>query len=170
MKFRKTTIEGVILIEPEVFNDERGYFMETWQQDRYVQIGIDLPFVQDNHSVSKKGVLRGLHYQYKHPQGKLMSVSVGTIFDVVVDIRPESPTYRKWYGTELSENNHYQLWIPPGLAHGFLTLSERAHCHYKCTDFYYPEFEKVISWDDYKFNIKWPLIEGMEILMSRKDY
>ncbi len=167
MEVEKTPIEGVLLLKPKVFGDERGYFVETWQKERYEEFGINLPFVQDNHSKSTKGILRGLHYQKKHPQGKLVMVSYGEVFDVAVDIRPNSPTFGKWYGAILSQENQHQLWIPPGLAHGFLVLSDVAHFHYKCTDFYHPGDEGGIRWSDSDINIRWPL-EGDPIL-SEKD-
>ena len=130
MEVTKTRVDGVLLIKPKVFGDERGYFVETYQKERYSEIGITHPFVQDNHSMSRRGILRGLHYQTKHPQGKLVMVSLGAVFDVAVDIRPDSPTFGKWFGAILSQENQHQLWIPPGLAHGFLVLSDIAHFHY----------------------------------------
>lgn len=166
MEVKETPIQGVLLIKPKVFRDERGYFLETWQKERYEDLGISHPFVQDNYSKSTKGILRGLHYQKKHPQGKLIRVPVGEIFDVVVDIRKDSLTFGKWYGTLLSEDNQCQLWIPPGLAHGFVVLSEIAHCHYKCTDYYHPEDEGIIRWDDPILNIQWP-VSGPQL--SEKD-
>lgn len=167
MEVEKTPIEGVLLLKPQVFGDERGYFVETWQKERYEEVGINLPFVQDNHSKSSRGILRGLHYQKKHPQGKLVMVSYGEVFDVAVDIRPNSPTFGKWYGAILSQENQHQLWIPPGLAHGFLVLSDVAHFHYKCTDFYHPGDDGAIRWDDPYFGIKWPFVEN--ISLSKKD-
>ena len=168
MEVEKTPIEGVLLLKPKVFGDERGYFVETWQKERYEEIGINLPFVQDNHSKSTKGILRGLHYQKKHPQGKLVMVSYGEVFDVAVDIRPNSPTFGKWYGAILSQENQHQLWIPPGLAHGFLVLSDIAHFHYKCTDFYYPGDEGCILWCDSDIQIDWPL-QNQKPTLSAKD-
>ena len=167
MEVEKTPIEGVLLLKPKVFGDERGYVVETWQKERYEEFGINLPFVQDNHSKSTKGILRGLHYQKKHPQGKLVMVSYGEVFDVAVDIRPNSATFGKWYGAILSQENQHQLWIPPGLAHGFLVLSDVAHFHYKCTDFYYPGDEGSIKWDDPCIGINWPL--DMSPVLSEKD-
>lgn len=167
MEVEKTPIEGVLLLKPKVFGDERGYFVETWQKERYEEIGINLPFVQDNHSMSTKGILRGLHYQKKHPQGKLVMVSYGEVFDVAVDIRPNSPTFGKWYGAILSQENQHQLWIPPGLAHGFLVLSDVAHFHYKCTDYYHPEFESSIRWDDSDLAIQWG--DTGTVTLSKKD-
>ena len=150
-------IQGVLLIKPKIWGDARGYFVETWQQERYAAAGITLPFVQDNHSKSTYGVLRGLHFQKKRPQGKLINVSLGSIFDVVVDIRRDSPTFGQWYGVELCQNNQWQLWVAPGLAHGFVVTSETAHVHYKCTDFYCPEDEGAIRWDDPTLGIAWPV-------------
>ena len=167
MEVEKTPIEGVLLIKPKVFGDERGYFVETWQQERYAEIGIDLPFVQDNHSMSTKGILRGLHFQKEHPQGKLVMVSLGEVFDVAVDIRPGSPTFGKWYGAILNQENQHQLWIPPGLAHGFVVLSDVAHFHYKCTDFYHPEDEGCIGWNDGSIHIEWPYVG--DPILSAKD-
>lgn len=157
MEVEKTPIEGVLLIKPRVFRDERGYFVETWQEERYVDAGITMPFVQDNLSASKKGIVRGLHFQKKYPQGKLVSVSLGEVFDVIVDIRPESKTFGCWYGAVLTQDNQYQMWIPPGMAHGFAVLSDCAHFHYKCTDVYHPEDEGAIRWNDPVIGIEWPL-------------
>lgn len=167
MEVTKTRVDGVLLIKPKVFGDERGYFVETYQKERYSEIGITHPFVQDNHSMSRRGILRGLHYQTKHPQGKLVMVSLGAVFDVAVDIRPDSPTFCKWFGAILSQENQHQLWIPPGLAHGFLVLSDIAHFHYKCTDFYDPKNEASILWNDPELNIEWPFAE--DVVLSQKD-
>ena len=167
MEVVNTPLDGVLLLKPKVFGDERGYFVETWKQKRYDEIGIRLPFVQDNHSKSTKGILRGLHFQKQHPQWKLVSVSLGEVFDVAVDIRPESPTFGQWYGAILSQDNQHQLWIPPGMAHGFVVLSEVAHFHYKCTDFYHPGDEGSIRWNDPSVGIDWPF-DG-EPLLSAKD-
>lgn len=167
MEVVKTPIEGVLLIKPKVFGDNRGYFVETWQKKRYEEAGIDFPFVQDNHSKSTKGILRGLHFQKKHPQGKLVTVSLGEVFDVAVDIRKDSPTFGKWFGAILSDKNQQQLWIPPGMAHGFVVLSEVAHFHYKCTDYYHPDDEGSIKWDDPEIGIDWPI--DFEPLVSSKD-
>lgn len=163
-----TSIPDVLILEPKVFGDARGFFFESFNQRVFDQIaGEKTSFVQDNHSRSGKGVLRGLHYQVKHPQGKLVRVARGAVFDVTVDIRPDSPTFGKWVGVELSEDNHRQLWIPPGLAHGFLVLSESADFLYKTTDYYAPEYERSIRWDDPDLRIEWPL-ESPPTL-SRKD-
>lgn len=166
MEVIEAPIQGVLLIKPKVYRDIRGYFVETWQDERYKEIGIKESFVQDNYSKSTKGVLRGLHYQKKNPQGKLVRASVGEIFDVVVDIRRESPTFGKWYGVNLSEENQFQLWIPPRLAHGFVVLSDIAHCHYKCTDYYHPEDEGCIRWNDPWIDVSWPY-EGRPKMSGR---
>ena len=167
MEVTKTRVDGVLLIKPKVFGDERGYFVETYQKERYSEIGITHTFVQDNHSMSRRGIIRGLHYQTKHPQGKLVMVSLGAVFDVAVDIRLDSPTFGKWFGAILSQENQHQLWIPPGLAHGFLVLSDIAHFHYKCTDFYDPKNEASILWNDPELNIEWPFAE--DVVLSQKD-
>lgn len=166
MEVVKTNVEGVLLIKPKVWGDERGYFVETWQQERYAEAGIDLPFVQDNHSRSRYGVLRGMHYQKTRPQGKLVSVSLGKVFDVAADIRKDSPTYGQWFGVELTQENQWQLWIPPKLAHGFAVTSEIAHFHYKCTDYYCPTDEGSFRWDDPTFKIVWPIAHP---ILSKKD-
>lgn len=157
MEVTGVNIKDVLLIKPKVFGDERGCFVETWQQERYSSLGIIGPFVQDNHSRSSFGILRGLHFQRKYPQGKLVSVSYGSVFDVVVDIRIGSPSFGKWYGVELSHINHWQLWVPPGLAHGFVVTSESAHFHYKVTEYYRPDDEGSILWSDDVLNITWPV-------------
>ncbi len=167
MEVIKTTIDGVLLVKPKIFGDARGYFVETWQKQRYEECGIDLPFVQDNHSKSSKGILRGLHFQKNHPQGKLVMVSYGEVFDVAVDIRENSPTFGKWYGAILNQENQNQLWIPPGMAHGFVVLSDVAHFHYKCTDYYHPNDEGSIRWNDPDLGIEWPI--DFEPLLSEKD-
>ncbi len=166
MEVELTEIEGVVLIKPDVFGDPRGYFMETYQQRRYAEHGVDAGFVQDNISQSPRGVLRGLHWQSPHEQGKLVSVLVGEVFDVAVDIRPDSPTFGKWTGHYLSGENHFQLWVPPGLAHGFCVTSEQALFSYKCTDYYNPQSEKCIRWDDPTLNINWPVDN---VVVSEKD-
>jgi len=154
----KTSLEGVVVIEPKVFGDERGFFLETFQADRYQeQAGIDLPFVQDNHSRSAKGVLRGLHFQKTKPQGKLVRVVRGEVFDVAVDIRKGSPTFGQWEGVILSEEKKRQFWVPPGFAHGFVVLSDVADFEYKCTDYYDPSDEGSLAWNDPDVGINWPL-------------
>lgn len=157
MNVIKTRLKGVLIIEPTVFGDQRGFFKETFQAERYLQIGIDLPFVQDNHSRSQKGVLRGLHLQKTRSQGKLVSCSRGVVYDVAVDINPGSPTFGEYVGVELTEDNHRQLWIPPGFAHGFCVLSDEADFQYKCTDLYFPEDEAGLVWNDPEVAIKWPV-------------
>ena len=168
MNVISTEIDGVVIIEPKVFGDERGFFLETFQAERYAELaGIDLPFVQDNHSRSGKNVLRGLHFQKSKPQGKLVRVVRGEVFDVAVDIRKGSPTYGKWAGVLLSEDNKRQFWVPPGLAHGFVVLSESADFEYKCTDYYDPSDEGALIWNDPDVGIEWP--EGIEPILSAKD-
>ena len=166
MKVISTTLPGVILIEPKVFGDARGFFLETFHAERYAQAGIPDPFVQDNHSHSAKGVLRGLHFQKQYPQGKLVYVTSGMVFDVAVDIRPHSPTRGKWFGIILTAEKHQQFYIPPGFAHGFCVLSEQADFHYKCTDYYHPEDEGCIRWNDPEINIQWPINNP---ILSAKD-
>jgi len=158
MEVIKTTLPGVVIIEPKVFGDERGFFLETFQKNRYLNLaGIDLDFVQDNHSRSARGVLRGLHFQKTKPQGKLVRVVTGEVYDVAVDINPESATYGKYEGVVLSENNKKQFWVPPGYAHGFLVLSEMADFEYKCTDYYDPNDEGSLLWNDPDIGIDWPI-------------
>jgi dTDP-4-dehydrorhamnose 3,5-epimerase len=167
-EFSPSPIQGIIEIQPKVFSDSRGYFLETFSQLDFKNAGIPTTFVQDNQSCSEKGVLRGLHFQKKHPQGKLVRVIQGEVFDVAVDIRPSSPTYRKWYGIILNSEKQNQLYIPEGFAHGFLVLSEKAILVYKCTDFYYPEDESGILWNDPVIGINWPDL-NMEYIISDKD-
>ncbi|GAB4309374.1 MAG: dTDP-4-dehydrorhamnose 3,5-epimerase [Methanobacteriaceae archaeon] len=169
LKFKKTSIEGVFIIEPTVFEDERGYFMETYHAGEFKEAGLDLNFVQDNQSKSKKGVLRGLHFQYTQPQGKLVRVIKGKVFDVGVDLRKDSPTYGKWEGVILSEENKKQFYIPEGFAHGFLVLSDEAEFTYKCTDFYNREDEGGILWNDPDIGIEWPIRGIKEVILSDKD-
>ena len=164
-----TQITDVILLEPKVFGDERGFFFESFNQRAFEQAtGVTTPFVQDNHSKSAKGVLRGLHYQVQNAQGKLVRVTQGEVFDVAVDIRPESPTFGQWVGEILSAENKRQLWIPAGLAHGFLVLSETAEFLYKTTEYYAPAHERCIAWNDPKLAIAWPL-DGQQPKLSLKD-
>ncbi len=169
MKFTATPIAGVILIEPQVFGDERGFFMETWQQPKFSAAGIDAAFVQDNHSRSTQWTLRGLHFQVRHTQGKLVRVTAGAVFDAVVDLRQSSPSYGRSWGTELSEANHRMLWVPPGLAHGILITSPSADFLYKCTDLYSPADERSLAWDDPAVGIAWPLPAGTRPKLSAKD-
>jgi dTDP-4-dehydrorhamnose 3,5-epimerase len=169
VQFTPTIIPDVILIEPKVFGDERGLFFETWHRRKFADAGIDADFVQDNHSRSVQGTLRGLHYQIRQPQGKLVRVTAGEVFDVAVDIRPESTTFGSWVGERLSAANNRLLWIPPGFAHGFYVLSDAAVFQYKCTDYYAPEFERAIRWNDAELGIEWPLIEGRQPILSERD-
>ena len=166
MKVIETALPGVLIIEPKAFGDHRGFFLETFQVERYREAGITLPFVQDNHSRSQRGVLRGLHFQKTRPQGKLVSVSRGAVYDVAVDIDPASATYGQFVGVELNDDNHRQLWIPPGYAHGFCVLSEVADFQYKCTDFYFPADEGGLLWNDPDVGIPWPITEPQ---LSAKD-
>lgn len=168
-KITKCEIEGLYILEPKVFYDDRGYFMETYNQNDFDELGLNIKFVQDNESKSKRGVLRGLHFQKKHPQGKLVRVIKGSVYDVAVDIRKNSKTFGKWVGVELSEENKKQFYIPEGFAHGFLVLSEEAQFVYKCSDFYYPEDEGGIIYNDSTINISWPIPEDMEVVISEKD-
>ena len=169
MKVIPTAIPDVRIIEPQVFGDHRGYFIETWNSRRFAEHGIDAPFVQDNFSFSKRGTLRGLHYQLKNTQGKLMRVVQGEIFDVCVDIRRSSSTFGQWVGVTLTSENKRSLWVPPGFAHGFLVLSETAAFEYKCTDFYAKEHERTLLWNDPALGIEWPIPEGFEPLIADKD-
>ena len=166
MKVIETVLPGVLIIEPKVFGDHRGFFLESFQVARYREVGIDLPFVQDNHSRSQRGVLRGLHFQRTRPQGKLVIVSRGAVYDVAVDIDPASPTCGQFVGVELNDENHRQMWVPPGYAHGFCVLSEVADFQYKCTDLYFPEDEGGLIWNDPDVNIPWPISEPQ---LSAKD-
>ena len=169
MNVKDCKIDGAKIIEPKVFGDHRGFFLETFERNRYREmLNIDLEFVQDNHSRSTKGVLRGLHFQRKNPQGKLVRVVRGSVFDVAVDIRPDSATFGQWEGVLLSEENKTQFWIPPGLAHGFLVLSDVADFEYKCTDYYDASSEGCLIWNDSDVGIQWPEIDA-EIKLSAKD-
>jgi dTDP-4-dehydrorhamnose 3,5-epimerase len=169
MEFLPTTIPDVIVIQPKVFGDERGFFMETYQSQRFAAAGIPTNFVQDNHSRSRQGTLRGLHYQTKQTQGKLFRVIVGEVYDVAVDIRRSSPTYGKWFGVVLSAENKKQVWVPAGFAHGFYVMSEFAEVTYKTTDFYAPQWERSILWSDPALGITWPIPVGQAPLLSSKD-
>ena len=166
MKISPMKIPEVLLIEPDVFGDSRGFFMESWHRKKFTEAGLDVDFVQDNHSRSSRSVLRGLHYQLKQPQGKLVRVATGAVFDVAVDIRRGSPTFGQWVGSELSEENQHQLYVPPGFAHGFCVMSDTADFLYKCTDFYAPEYEYGILWNDPVIGIDWP---GNDFSVSEKD-
>lgn len=169
IKVTNCDIEGLFIIEPAVFPDERGYFMETYNQRDFEAFGLGMTFVQDNQSMSVKGGLRGLHFQKQYPQGKLVRVVRGKVFDVAVDLRKNSDTYGKWFGVELSAENKKQFYIPEGFAHGFLVLSDEAEFCYKCTDFYHPGDEGGIKWDDPDIGIEWPLQDGVKLVISEKD-
>jgi len=169
MKFHETPVAGVILIEPQSFGDDRGFFMETWHAAKFKAAGIDVTFVQDNQSRSTQWTLRGMHMQVEHTQGKLVRVTAGSVFDAVVDLRRGSPTFGRWWGTELSDRNHRMLWVPPGLAHGILVTSESVDFLYKCTDFYSPTHERTLAWNDATVGIEWPLPAGVEPKLSAKD-
>lgn len=162
-------IEGLYVIEPTVFKDERGYFVETYNQNDMKEAGLDMVFVQDNQSMSTRGVLRGLHFQKQFSQGKLVRVVRGKVFDVAVDLRSDSKTYGKWFGVELSAENMKQFYIPEGFAHGFLVLSDEAEFCYKCTDFYHPGDEGGLAWNDPEIGVEWPLEEGVDLIISEKD-
>lgn len=168
-KFIETDIKGVYIIEPKVYGDNRGYFEETYQYENFKEAGIEMLFVQDNESKSKKGVLRGLHFQTKYSQGKLVRVLQGEVFDVAVDLRKDSETYGKWTGVKLSSDNKKMFYIPENFAHGFLVISEEATFAYKCTNLYHPEYDSGIIWNDEDINIQWPLEEIEEVLLSDKD-
>jgi dTDP-4-dehydrorhamnose 3,5-epimerase len=169
MLFLSTEIPDIMIIEPEVHADERGFFVETYREERFAQAGIQASFVQDNHSGSRRGVLRGLHYQIKQPQGKLVRVVVGEVFDVAVDIRRSSSTFARWVGVHLSAQNRRQVWVPTGFAHGFYVLSEWAELCYKATDYYAPQWERTLCWDDPAVGVDWPLLPGVPVELSPKD-
>ncbi|BBF65275.1 dTDP-4-dehydrorhamnose 3,5-epimerase [Acidithiobacillus sp. 'AMD consortium'] len=169
MKVEALTIPGVLLITPKVFGDVRGFFMESWNRRAFAAAGLDLDFVQDNHSRSQQGVLRGLHYQIHQPQGKLVRVVSGAVFDVAVDLRRSSPHFGRWAGATLSAENQQMLWVPPGFAHGFYVLSESADFLYKTTEFYAPEAERCVIWNDPDIAIDWPLVDGKPPLLATKD-
>ena len=168
-QFTKTGIEGLVVVESKVFGDNRGYFMETYNYNDFKAAGLDMVFVQDNQSKSKKGVLRGLHFQKKNPQGKLVRVVSGEVYDVAVDLRRGSDTYGKWYGVLLSAENKKQFYVPEGFAHGFVVMSETAEFVYKCTRFYDPSDEGGLMWNDPEIGIDWPVSENAELLLSEKD-
>ena len=167
MNFTELEIPSIILIKPDIFKDDRGYFYEAWQDKLFESAGLNYKFVQENCSGSVKGVLRGLHYQIQYSQGKLVKVTNGKVFDVSVDIRKSSPTFSKWLGIILSGENKHQLWIPPGFAHGYYVMSDYAEINYKTTEYYFPEFERTIKWDDPEINISWPLDNPPDL--SEKD-
>jgi len=169
MKFEATPLAGVYLVKPRVFGDQRGFFLESWNAETFREAGFDLAFVQDNHSRSARGILRGMHYQTEHAQGKLVRVTAGEVYDVVVDLRRSSPTLGLWYGAWLSGENHHMLWIPPGFAHGFYVTSAFADFQYKCTDFYHPASEVCLAWNDPTVGIHWPIPSGESPQLSAKD-
>jgi dTDP-4-dehydrorhamnose 3,5-epimerase len=169
IEFIPLSLPEVVLIKPRVFRDERGFFFEAWQQQRYSAAGIDAPFLQDNHSHSTLHTLRGLHYQIEQPQGKLVRVAHGSVYDVAVDMRRSSPRFGQWVGVELSAANSCMLWVPPGFAHGYLTLSESADFLYKCTDYYAPQHERAVRWNDPHVGVDWPLPDGIPPRLSPKD-
>lgn len=169
MKIIDTDISDVKIIEPGVFGDERGFFMESWSREKFAAADLPVDFVQDNHSRSAQGVLRGMHYQVKNPQGKLVRVTQGKVFDAAVDLRKSSPTFGKWVGTVLSEQNKRLFWVPPGFAHGFYVMSESADFQYKCTDIYAPEHERSLLWNCPTVGIEWPIVEGVATQLSDKD-
>jgi dTDP-4-dehydrorhamnose 3,5-epimerase len=169
MQFTPLDIKDVILITPRVFEDERGFFLESFREDRFAAAGITAKFVQDNHSASVRGVLRGLHYQIQQAQGKLVRCVAGEIYDVVVDLRRSSPTFGRWVAVTLSARNKQMLWVPPGFAHGVYMLSERAELLYKTSDYYAPQYERSLLWNDPALDIPWPLVDGMNPILSKKD-
>ncbi|MEE9322771.1 MAG: dTDP-4-dehydrorhamnose 3,5-epimerase [Granulosicoccus sp.] len=169
MKIIDTTLADVKILEPKVFGDTRGFFLESWNRSLFKSLGISSDFVQDNHSRSGRGVLRGLHYQIQQPQGKLVRVTHGAVFDVAVDLRRSSPDFGRWVGVELSEENQRMLWVPPGFAHGFYVTSESADFQYKCTEYWAPEHERSLLWNDHDIGIEWPLLEGDEPQLAAKD-
>ena len=169
MKVTPTAIVDVLVIEPQVFSDARGFFLETWNRRKFAEAGLDADFVQDNHSCSLKNTLRGLHYQLQNTQGKLVRVNLGTVFDVAVDIRRSSPTFGKWVGEVVSAENKKLFWVPPGFAHGFMVLSDVAEFQYKCTDYYNPAAERCIAFDDPDLAIDWPVKDPTQLILSEKD-
>jgi dTDP-4-dehydrorhamnose 3,5-epimerase len=169
MQFINTKLSDVVLIQPKIFEDGRGFFLESYQKERFAIAGIHADFLQDNHSASTRGVLRGLHYQIRQPQGKLVRVVVGEVFDVAVDLRRHSATFGHWVGATLSAEKKNQLWVPPGFAHGFYVTSEKAEILYKATDYYAPQWERSLLWNDPALGIDWPVINGESPILSEKD-
>jgi len=169
MKFIQTTLPGVVIVEPQVHGDARGFFMETYQEREFAAAGLPTHYVQDNHSGSRRGILRGLHYQIQQPQGKLVRAVVGEVFDVAVDLRRNSPMFGKWFGMHLSAENKRMLWVPAGFAHGYYVISEWAEFAYKTTDFYAPQYERTLLWNDAQVGVAWPLVNDEAPLLSAKD-
>jgi dTDP-4-dehydrorhamnose 3,5-epimerase len=169
MQFEPTRLPEVVLIKPRIFGDARGFFFESWHEQKFASAGIDVLFVQDNHSHSVRHTLRGLHFQIQQPQGKLVHVTRGEVFDVAVDIRRSSPRFGQWVGALLNDSNHHMLWVPPGFAHGYLALSDEVDFLYKCTDNYAPQYERSIRWDDAHIGVQWPLPAGVAPTLSAKD-
>jgi dTDP-4-dehydrorhamnose 3,5-epimerase len=169
LEFEPTVLHDVVLIRPRIFGDARGHFFESWQENTFAAAGIEGPFRQDNQNLSAKHVLRGIHYQLQKPQGKLVRVVTGAVLDVAVDLRRSSPTFGRWVSAELTGDNHHMLWVPPGFGHGFVVLSESAHFLYKCTEFYAPEDEHAIAWDDADLAIDWRLPAGVQPILSARD-
>ena len=169
MRLIETVLPEVKILEPRLYEDERGFFLESWNARTFRDIGLDLDFVQDNHSRSSRGTLRGIHYQIRKPQGKLVRVTRGSVFDVAVDLRRGAPTFGRWVGVELNETNHRQLWVPPGFGHAFYVTSDSADFLYKCTEYYIPEHDRAVRWDDPAIGIEWPLSPGEPPLLSGKD-
>lgn len=169
MEFERLEIPDVVLIRPRVLGDDRGFFLESWEKRKFAEAGVAVDFVQDNHSRSVRHTLRGLHYQIVQPQGKLVRVTSGVVYDIAVDMRRGAPTFGRWLGVELSERNKQMLWVPPGFAHGFVVLSDSADFLYKCTDYYAPQYERTVRWDDSRLSIDWRLPRGAAPLLSKKD-
>lgn len=169
MQVIDTALQDVKILEPRVFGDDRGFFLESWNKQQFGELGLPTEFVQDNHSRSSQGVLRGLHYQIKQPQGKLVRVTAGEVYDVAVDMRRSSPDFGRWVGVMLSESNKRQLWVPPGFAHGFYVISQSADFQYKCTEFYAPEYERSLLWNDPEIGIDWPLVDNTAPTLAEKD-
>jgi len=169
MQVIDTSLDDVKIIEPRVFGDNRGFFLETWSDAAFSNAGLTVNFVQDNHSRSAQGVLRGMHYQIKHPQGKLVRCTAGVVFDVAVDMRKSSRQFGQWFGAVLSADNKRQLWVPPGFAHGFYVMSETADFQYKCSDIYAPDYERSLLWNDPAVGIEWPLVDGVDTQLAAKD-
>jgi dTDP-4-dehydrorhamnose 3,5-epimerase len=169
MEFEPTAIADVVLVRPRIFGDARGHFFESWEERKFAAGGLELRFLQDNQNLSARHVLRGIHYQLRRPQGKLVRVVTGAVYDVAVDLRRSSATFGQWVGAELTQDNHHMLWVPPGFGHGFVVLSESAHFLYKCTDFYAPEDERAIAWNDAELKIDWRLPAGVQPILSGRD-